>query len=473
MSDMRDGIGEVLSREPADPDAGRAGGQLTPEDYQWNFRVGVIDGAVITIAIACTDPTTVLSWFLAQLGASNILIGLVQPIRMGSSFLLQIFVSGYLQRKPLKMPFCLTVAAVRSLLLAVMALVVALIPVASPWLVPAFFAALTLYSLISGTIMLPFLDIVGKSILPTDRGKFFGQRNFWGNILLLGTSALVGYLLSEPLGLDFPLNVAVLFALSAALIGVTFVVWGLIREPESVVDSSRVRWSEQLRRGVALLKRDPGYRRFVLVRLALAPADWIIPFYVVYAKDQLGIPPQMIGVYLAVRTAAAVFSNLVWTGVSKRHGNRAIVQAASALAISIPLLALAVGFVIDRSPSGGQWQPYAFGLVFLALGAFGSGTLIADLSYLLDIVPEAERSLYLGFNNTLFGLARMSALASGFLINWMGFRALSVVVAAFCMLSLILSFGLVHPVAHPKSPDRRGLVPSAEKRQAYSAVTRD
>ena len=226
--------------------------------------------------------------FLAQLGASNILIGLVQPIRMGSSFLLQILVSGYLQRKPLKMPFCLTIAALRVVLLAAMALAVALIPVASPWLVPAFFATLTLYSLVSGTIMLPFLDIVGKAIRPADRGKFFGQRNFWGNILLLGTSVLVGYLLGEPLGLTFPLNVAVLFALSAILVAVTFVVWGLVREPAGIVDSTCVRWSEQLRRGVALLKRDPGYRRFVLVRLALVPANWIIPFYVVYAKDQLG-----------------------------------------------------------------------------------------------------------------------------------------------------------------------------------------
>jgi len=223
MGHVRDGAEGVLSGQPMDLGADSCGGQLRPADYQWNFRVGVIDGAAITVAVACADPTTVLSWFLAQLGASNILISLVQLIRMGSSFLLQILVSGYLQRKPLKMPFCLTIAALRVLLLAAMALVVALVPVASPRLVAAFSAAPTTYSLVSGT-------------------------------------------------------------------------------------------------------------------------------------------------------------------------------------------------------------------------------LIAGMSYLLDIVPEAGRTLYLGFNNTLFGIARMSALASGFLINCVGFKIHGAVVAAFCVLSLMLASGLADPL---------------------------
>jgi MFS family permease len=418
------------------------------------------------------DSSMVLSWFLAQLGTSNILIGLVQPIRIGSSFVLQILVSGYLQRKSHKMPFYLTGAVLRCLLLVGLALVVALIPLGSPWLVPGFFAILIIYSLISGVIGLPFLDIVGKSILPSQRGEFFGQRNLWGNILVLGASATVGYLLAEPLGLVFPMNVAVIFALSALFMAFTSVVWSRIKEPPGVVDTSRVRWSEQLRRGVRLLKRDPHYRRYVLVRLALVPPGWVTPFYVVYAKDALGIPSQMIGVYLAIRTIAAVFSNLVWSRVSDRRGNRAIVQAASAVGISIPLLALIVGLVIEGAPAEASWPAYAFGLVFMAMGAFGAGMMVSGLSYLLDIVPDAERPLYLGFNSTIFGIANFSALASGFLIDWVGFRVLSAVAVGFCVLSLALSFGLVDPAVRLGSSDRPNVVPSAETSQPQAETSR-
>jgi len=285
MGNVNNRLERDLKLNSGDPASeGHASG-LTMQDYRRNFRLGVINGALVTVAMAFQDPSTVLSWFLAQLGTSNVLIGLVQPIRMGSSFLLQILVSGHLQRKPYKMPFYLIVASLRSLLLVALALVVALIPLGSPWLVPGFFAILIIYSLISGTIGVPFLDIVGKSILPAARGKFFARRNFWGNILLLGTSAAIGYLLTEPLGFVFPLNVALMFALSGILLAFTSVVWSRLKEPLGVVDTSRVRWSEQLRRGVALLKSDPHYRRFVLVRLALMPADWVTPFYIVYAKD--------------------------------------------------------------------------------------------------------------------------------------------------------------------------------------------
>jgi len=451
MGHLDDRMERELQLNSCDPAPLDDAPKLTRQDYRRNFRLGVINGALVTVAMAFQDPSMVLSWFLAQLGTSNILIGLVQPIRWGSSFMLQILVSGYLQRKPYKMPFYLTVAVFRCLLLVGLALVVALIPLGSPWLVPGFFAVFIMYSLISGVIGLPFLDIVGKSILPSQRGKFFARRNLWGNLLVLGASATVGYLLAEPLGLVFPLNVAVIFVLASLFRASSSVVWGRIKEPASVVDTSRVRWSDQLRRGVRLLKRDPHYRRFVLVRLALVPPGWVTPFYVVYAQSELGIPPQMIGVYLAVRTIAAVLSNFVWSRMSDRRGNRAIVQAASALGISIPLLALTVGFLIRRSPAEALWPAYAFGLVFMAMGASGSGSMIAGMSYLLDIVPDSERPLYLGFNSTLFGIARFSALASGFLVDWVGFRAVTAVALGFCVLSLVMSFGLADPAVRSES----------------------
>lgn len=180
----------------------------------------------------------------------------------------------------------------------------------------------------------------------------------------------------------------------------------------------------------------------------------------------------MIGVYLAARTVAAVLSNLVWSRVSDRRGTRSIVQASSALAISIPTLALVIGFLIDRAPSGGAWHAYAYGLVFVAMGAFGSGTMIAGMSYLLDIIPDTERPLYLGFNSTLFGIFRFSALASGFLIDWVGFRALGALAVGFCVLSLVLSLGLGDQPIRSEIRDRRPLVPSRQKQQPECLAAR-
>ena len=104
------------------------------------------------------DSQTVMAWFLIQLGVPNFYIGLVSPIRMGSSFLLQILVSGYLQQRPYKLPFYRTMAILRSATLMATALVILWIPMDSPWLVILFFVMLTAYSMGAGLTGLAFIE---------------------------------------------------------------------------------------------------------------------------------------------------------------------------------------------------------------------------------------------------------------------------------------------------------------------------
>ena len=157
---------------------------LSPDQERRNFVLGIVNGALFMMADLFLDSEMVIAWFLAQLGVSNWVIGLVSPIRNGGWFLPQIFVSGYLQRQPRKMPFYQLTVVVRSGLLLCLALPVALLPVGSPWLLALFFTFLVAYSLGSGLAGIPFMDMVGKVIPATHRGTFFCERMFWGNLLL-------------------------------------------------------------------------------------------------------------------------------------------------------------------------------------------------------------------------------------------------------------------------------------------------
>jgi hypothetical protein len=75
------------------------------------------------------------------------------------------------------------------------------------------------------------MDMVGKIIAPWRRGAFFGQRSFWGGILALGASSLVAFVLAEPGGLRFPLNVAVLVALGLVTLVLAAGLWTMVVEP--------------------------------------------------------------------------------------------------------------------------------------------------------------------------------------------------------------------------------------------------
>ena len=109
-----------------------------PSYNRRNFTLGVLNGAFFRLADTLIDSQMVLTWFLAQLDVSNIWIGLISPLRMGSSFLLQLLVSGYLERKPYKLPFYGLVSVFRCAILLVWALVIAWVPVNSSWVLVAF-----------------------------------------------------------------------------------------------------------------------------------------------------------------------------------------------------------------------------------------------------------------------------------------------------------------------------------------------
>lgn len=432
----------------------------SPGTERRNFVLGVLNGAIFKVTMLLIDSQTVVTWFLMQLGASNLLIGLVSPIRMGSSFLLQLFASGYLQKRPYKKPFYRAMAVVRAGTLLATALIVFALPLESPWLVGLFFLLLTAYSMGAGLTGLAFVDMVAKTIPPTRRGAFFGQRNFWGGLLALAAGPLIGWLLSESSGMRFPDNVAWLFGGAFVTLVAAAGMWAMVVEPPSPVIRETVGWVEQARRGGRLLRDNVPYRKYLLAQACTILADSAGAFYIVYAKAALGITAQMVGVYLTARTAASIGSNLLWGRISDRWGNRRLLQITNALGLCMPLIALGLGLLGGGVQAEGSWLAWAYALVFVFSGAYLAAAGIARTGYLLDVTPPAERSLYLGFSNTLLGVVRFAAMASGLIADGAGFAALMVVSACFYGGAVLLTFAMPEPRAAPSAQPRAEQAPA-------------
>ena len=424
---------------------------LSPRDLRRNFILGVINGAVFNISEVFMDPEMVFTWFLAQLGASNFLIGLVLPIRQTGWFIPQIFASGYVQRQPRKLPFYKAVGVFRSCTLLGLVLGVLFIPAESPWLLVIFFACLIAYSLGSGLAGLVFMAMLQRVIPPRRRGSFFAQRMFWGGLLALGASAAVGVLLDQPdnvpviRSLHFPFNFALMFGISFVAFVLTLMTWAMIEEPPEDVSPERVHWRVQIKRGAKILRENVPYRTFVMVRLCLMLAQLAMPFYIVYAKDVLHVPARMAGVYLTARTASSIVSNLLWGRISDRQGNRRLIRITNCVGLAIPLLSLSIGALGGLMPSLLPWLSYIFTLVFIASGAYGMGSAIANMNYLLDIAPPQQRALYVGFSNTLFGLAVLASSLGGVIVDWAGFAPVMIVAACLYTLAIALSFAMIEP----------------------------
>src|SRR6185503_17121504 len=76
--------------------------------------LGVLNGLFYNLGETLIDPTLVIAAFISRLSDSALWVGLILPLLDGSWFLPQLYVSGFLQSQPRKLPFYRKTAVVRA-----------------------------------------------------------------------------------------------------------------------------------------------------------------------------------------------------------------------------------------------------------------------------------------------------------------------------------------------------------------------
>jgi MFS family permease len=406
-----------------------------------NFWLGVASGVGFNLYQALVNTGLVLTWFVSELTTSNLLISLLVPIEQGGWYFPQLLLSSYLQRQPRTLPVYRLMGVVRCGAWGLLALSVFLLedPTA---LLALFLALFAINGLASGVAGLPFMDVVAKTIPPTRRGAFFGWRRLIGGLLGLAAGALVKVVLSPDFGLSFPDNYALLFFLGFLSVAAVVGTFGLIVEPpEGEVDPQHVSLGKQLRRALGLPARHRSYGRFLGLRLAVVAASFALPFYAVYARRELAAPADMVGTYLIGSTLASVLSNLIWSWVGDRRGNRSLMRLVALTA----LLAPAVALFIAHLPGEGPDKSLIFTLVFVSSGAHQTAAFIGGGNYLLELAPAGERAMYIGFTNTTIGVAVFASPLGGAMVDWLGFESLFLLSLAFGLVAVFFSLGLEEP----------------------------
>ena len=412
-----------------------------------NYRLGILHRALAELGKTVADPTVVLALFVKQLGASNLLVGLLSTVRYGGWFLPQLFVAGRIQHRPRKGPTYVKAELARCAGYGIIAAVILIMP-HSNLLLPVFFGLFVLSYLAHGVGSVPNFDVIGKAIPVTKRGPFFARANLWGGIMAFGAGFLVRTMLSEGEGISPPIEqYAWLIMLSAAFFALSVAAFRGIREPILQTNNKPVTWMRHLRQAPALLARKGNYRRLVgtlvLMTVGQRLAD---PFYIIYATEVLHVPVAMAGLYLSALVFAKIGSNLLWDYLSRRRESSVTLQLSAAAALATPAVALLIGALTaaTRFPSlsSGTLAGYAFVLVFLLMGVRDSGKHIGKRTVLLDVVPTAERPTYWGLLNTILGIVSLLPVLAGKLIDWAGFQSLFGLVAALALIGWWSSYRL-------------------------------
>lgn len=389
--------------------------RLVPSQAQRNFRLGVVNGVLFTLVEALTDATLVLALLVRDLGGSQALVGLLTSLKNGGWLLPQLLVAGRIEGMPRKLPLYRRSALFRVIAFLVLTVVVFLANPLGPALtLLLLFVTYAIYNLTGGSSSLAFQDIVAKSIPPRRRGSFFSYRQLYGGLLaFLVGGPLVRIALQQNGVLAFPANYGLLFVVALIVLALSLLSFSLIDEPPLERPATRHSLKETLLATPHLFRADLDFRRFIAARLLGRVGAIADPFYIVYAREALGIAPRYVGVYLAVRVLTAALSNLYWGRVADLQGNRRLMVLTGALSILVPLAALLLPLLFAP---GSTFLAWSFGLVFLLIGLSIDGSAMAGTTYLLEIAPEGERPTYCGIANTALGAATFLPVLGGALL---------------------------------------------------------
>ncbi len=230
-----------------------------------------------------------------------------------------------------------------------------------------------------------------------------------------------------------------------------------VHEPPDQTVRPRASFSAQLRRAAHYLRTDRNYRHFLLLRVALMIAGAATPFFAVFVQQKLGGPLGMVGVYLGVYTAASLLANAAFGRFASRLGNRRMMLVATVAGLVMTGLVLALMLLAAPLRLTGWAASLWLVPVFALSGLRESGLGVGAQSLLLDLAPPAERSLYLGFTNSLLGVVLLATGLGGVVVAQLGFPALLVVAVAghaFALRSALRLREVSHAPASSPEPSR-------------------
>ncbi len=405
--------------------------------YSKTFYLGVINGILFNMSAALAGGTTVLPTFISNITSSKVLIGLSGTMAMAGWYLPQLVVANYIETVRRKRPVYVWSGIIRIITIWTLALSVLLL--GATWaggFVILFFILYSIYVIAGGVAGIPFMDVVAKEIKAENRGSFFGARLFFGGI----GAALMGLYVNHVLASrPFPESYAVLFITASALITLAILSFCFADERDALVPDERMSFKQFLRRGPSLLKDVKSYRMFLAWRALLGVWMMALPFYIIYSSERLGLPEESVGIFLSIQMVGMIISNLLWGRLSDRIGNKIVLNLTAAVSTAAPIIALLA--TVTPALRG----LVGFGAVFFFVGFAMSGLRLGHSNYMLDLAPEKERPMYLGFMNTFVAPVLLLSAIGGVVVELTSYETLFAIALGASALALVFGAQLEEP----------------------------
>lgn len=397
------------------------------------------DYALFLIGLSFASRSTILPAFAEHLGAPNVVIGAIPAVMTVGWLLPSLFAAGHTEALSRRLPFVLRYTVWERSPFLGLAGVAFFLAEGAPALSLALLLVLLLVITGVGGALLPaWMDIVGRAIPTTLRGRFFAVASLLASLGGLLGSFGTAYILAA---IRAPWSYGVCFLTSALFMGLSYVALAVTREPRAVITSPRVPLGEYLARIPSLLRRDRNLSWFLAADALSIMGMMAGGFYTVYALRFYGAPAWQVGVFTTLLLSGKMAGNVVLGWLGDRAGHLRVLMIGVAATIAANVVALA-------APSLAL-----FSLVFALAGVQLAAIDVSGFNVLLEFAPGVgERPTYVGLGNTLVAPVAFAApLLAGVMADALGFESVFGVAALFGLVALGLLLARVRDPRHERA----------------------
>ena len=294
--------------------------------------------------------------------------------------------------------------------LAVLGLALAGLLLEGKFALGAALVSMGLFGVFAGMQMVVFQTLLSKVIPVHYRGRLMGLRNFLASLTTVVVAWFGGhYLVGSP---PTATGYGWVFLLAFALTTTGLLVLVMVREPEPPTVADRRSFVQHIRQMPGFLREEPEFARFVTARALSTLGRMALPFYILYAGENIGLTGQTLANLTVSFTVAATVANLFWGWLADHYGFRVCLLFSIGTWIAATLALLV---------NSDYWAVVA---IFAALGACQEGFRLAAFSLPMEFGDRERTSLRLAIASSVSEAAGgLAPLLGGIIATALGYGA--------------------------------------------------
>lgn len=371
------------------------------------------------------DVDTIIPAMMVDAGGTAIHVGILTAIMLGGSSFTQLIFAPFISNYSFKKRFLLAGINLRIFALLVLGIILYFSArMVGHHEITLIFMLITIFSLGGAFANISYTDILGKSLDESIRKSYFSIRQVVTGVVLISSVFLARHVLGRA---DYPLNYSYMFligflALSAASLGF----WNIKEEiPSKMAVKNPHHFFQIIRTELKQNSKLPYFLGFINT---MGISITLLPFVILYAKENFEIQSADTGNYLFFKVIGGVLTGLLLFVLSGRFKYSFLLKLNATLALIVPLIIILFPGISS------------FYLVFFLGGIIFATYSITMNGVLLEVSGTSNRAIYTGIAGAGNILPALFPLLGGWIIQHHGFVPFFILF----MVLILSSFYFIH-----------------------------